>query len=58
MPKNDADPMQTYRRVRFHLGLFVVVNLITWLLFGLEILVWWPMLGAVYHMGRAEGASS
>jgi hypothetical protein len=56
-PKTDVDPLEAYRRARFWFAVFIVLNVVTSLEIQQWVMIWWPLLLAFFHLGRAEASS-
>ena len=57
MVPSTTDPLDAYRRARFWFLIFIVLNVVTSLELQELTLIWWPMLIAFFHLGRAEASS-
>lgn len=48
--------VEAYRRMRYWLIWFVILNAVTWVMLGTSFgsFIWWPIALAFFHYGRAD----
>jgi hypothetical protein len=57
MPKAVDDPLEAYHRARFWFVIFIGLNVLTSLKLQQWVMIWWPLLLAFFHLGRAEASA-